>query len=90
MGFSLSQRQCIEEIVLTFSFHKEKKVSTLMETHSTPRKFLESEHEKFDSHLYRQLIGSLMQLATWTRPDISYSVSILFNQLEDTGHWLEE
>jgi len=34
---------------------------------------LESEEEKFDPRLDRQLIGSLMQLATWTRP---YSVSI--------------
>ena len=37
-----------------------------MELHSTSRKFLESEDEKFDPHLYRQLIGSLMQLSTWT------------------------
>ena len=45
--------------------------------HSTQRKFLESKDEKFDPHLNRQLIGSLMQLATRTRPDISYSVSVL-------------
>ena len=63
-GISLSQRQYIEEIVRTFSFHKGNKVYTPMEPHSTPRKFLESEDEKFDSHLYRHFIGSLMQLAT--------------------------
>jgi len=74
---SLSQRQYIEEFVRTFSFHKGNKVYNPVEPHSTPRKLLESEDEKFDPHLYRQLIGSLMQLATWTRPDISYSVSIL-------------
>jgi hypothetical protein len=73
-GISLSQRQYIEEIVRTFFFHKG---YTPMDPHSTPRKFLESEDEKLDPHLYRQLIASLMQLATWTRPDISYSVSIL-------------
>ena len=39
-----------------------------MEPHSTPRKFLESKDEKFDPHLYRKLIGSLMKLATRTRP----------------------
>ena len=76
-GISLSQRRYIEEIVRTFFFHKGNKVYTLMEPHSTNWKFLESEDEKFDPHLYRQLIASLMQLATWTRPDISYSVSIL-------------
>jgi hypothetical protein len=48
-----------------------------MEPHSTPKKFLDSE-EKFDHHLYRQLIGILMQLPTWTKSDMSYSVSILF------------
>jgi hypothetical protein len=42
-----------------------------MEPYSTPRKFLESEDEKFNPHFYHQLMGSLMQLATWTRPDIS-------------------
>ena len=93
-GISLSQRQCIEEIARTLSFRKGNKVYTSMEPHSTPRKFLESEDENFDSHLYRQLIGSLMQLSTWTRPDIAHSVSVLSHffqiQLEDTGHWLEE
>ena len=39
-GISLSQRQYIEEIVRTFSFHKGNKVYTPMEPHSTPRKFL--------------------------------------------------
>jgi hypothetical protein len=63
MGFH-PQRQSIEEIVRTFSFHKGNKVYTPMERHSTPRKFLKSEDEKFDPHLYRQLIGSLMQLAS--------------------------
>ena len=52
-GISLSQRQYIEEIVRTFSFHKGNKVYTPMEPHSTPRKFLESKDEEFDPHLYR-------------------------------------
>jgi hypothetical protein len=60
-----------------------------MGPHSTPRKFLEPEDEKFDPHLYRQLIGSLMQLATWTRSDISFSVSILFQLFSNPArrHW---
>ena len=66
-GISLSQRQYIEKIVPTFSFHKRNKVYTPMEPHSTSRKFLESEDENFDLHLYRHLIESLMQLATWTK-----------------------
>jgi len=85
-GISLSQRQYIEEIVRTFSFHKGNKVYTAMEPHCTPRKFLESEDEKFDPHLYRQLIGSWMQLATWTRPDISYFMSQFFSK-PGRRHW---
>jgi hypothetical protein len=63
-GIFLSQRQQIEKIVRTLSFHKVNKVYTPMEPHSTPIKFLESEDEKFDPRLHRQLAGSLMQLAT--------------------------
>ena len=82
---SLSQRQYIEEIVRTFFLLPQgNKVYTPMEPHSPPRKFLESEDEKFDPHLYLQLIESLMQLATWTRPDTSYSVSILFKSSSKT------
>jgi hypothetical protein len=60
-----------------------------MESNSTPRKFLESEDETFDPHIYFQLIGSLMHLAAWTRPDISYSVSILsqFFPSPARRHW---
>ena len=42
-GISLFQREYIEEIVITFSFHKGNKVYTPMEPYSTPGKFLESE-----------------------------------------------
>ena len=45
--------------------------------------------KKFDPHLYRQVIGSLMQLATWTRPDIAYSVSDLSQFFSNPArrHW---
>jgi hypothetical protein len=42
-----------------------------MEPHSNPIKLLECEDEKFDLHLFGQLIRSLMQLSTWIKPDIS-------------------
>jgi len=72
MGLHSSQRQYMDKIVRTLSFHKGNKVYTPMELHSTPRKFLESQDEKFEPHLYRHLIGSLMQLDTWTRPHTSH------------------
>ena len=62
------------------------------ETRSTPQwstirlqESFPSEDEKFDPHLYRQLIGSLIQLATRIRPDISYSVSILSRFFSNTA-----
>ena len=86
---SLYQRQYIEEIVHTFSFHKGNKVYTPNGAPLDSKKFLKSEDEKFYPHLYRQLIGSLMQLATWTTPDISYSVSILSQFFSNPArrHW---
>jgi len=57
-GISLCRRQFIEELVQTFSFHKENKVYIPMEPYSTPRKFLNSEDEKLDPDLNRDLIGS--------------------------------
>ena len=88
MGFTLSTpvywRNCGN-----FLFLKENKVYTSMQPNSTPRKFLESDDGKFDPHLYIQLVWSLMQLATWTNPDISFSASILYQFFSNPArrHW---
>lgn len=39
---------------------------------------------------YQQLIGSIMYLAVYTRPDISFSVSFLsqFNNIHTKDHWV--
>ena len=73
----LSRRQCVEEIVCTFSFHKRNKVYTPMQPHLTPGQSVECRNDIFNPHFYRQLIWSWMQLATWTTPDISYALSML-------------
>jgi len=88
-GISFSQCQCIQDILRTFSSHKGNKVYTATETQWTPRQFLESEDEELDPHLYREVIGSLMQLATWTTPDISLSISILSQFFSNPArrHW---
>jgi len=54
-----------------------------------PESFWNLKMKKFDPHLYRQLIGSLMQLATSTRPDIAYSVSDLSQFFPNPArrHW---
>jgi hypothetical protein len=73
-GIALSQRQYVEKIVRTFSFHKENVYTPIKLHSSTSRKFLESEDELICSASSSE---SSMQLATWSRPDVSYSVSIL-------------
>ncbi len=45
--------------------------------------------EPLNQHLYQSLIGSLMYLATSTRPDIAYSVGVLarFSSRPNAAHW---
>ena len=45
--------------------------------------------EVVDQPLYQSLIGSLMYLATCTRPDIAYSVGVLarFSSKPNQSHW---
>jgi hypothetical protein len=61
------------------------------ETRSTPMYLIQKSFltEKMNLHLYRQLIGKLMQLATCTRPYISYSLSILSQFFSNPArrHW---
>jgi hypothetical protein len=52
----LSRRQCVEEIVCTFSFHKRNKVYTPMQPHLTPGQSVECRNDIFNPHFYRQLI----------------------------------
>ncbi len=50
-------------------------------TYSTPLpanvQLVKNEGEPYDLDLYRSVIGSLIYLATWTRVDIAYAVSVL-------------
>ena len=51
-------------------------------------KALETE-EAFDQQLYQSVVGSLMYLATCTRPDIAYAVGMLarFASKPNRSHW---
>jgi hypothetical protein len=50
-------------------------------TYNTPLpigiQLIKNEGEMYELDVYRSVIGSLIYLATWTRPDISYAVSAL-------------
>jgi hypothetical protein len=62
-----------------------KPVGTPLETNV---KF-EKSMEQNTNHPYQELIGGLMYLANWTRPDISHAVSYLsqFNTSHSDEHW---
>jgi hypothetical protein len=46
-------------------------------------------HQKNEALPYRELIGSLMFIAVWTRPDISHAVSVLSQYFDSASdiHW---
>lgn len=50
---------------------------------------IDGEREHVDRHQYQELIGSLLHLSTFSRPDISCCVNMLsqFNQDPRTQHW---
>lgn len=50
----------------------------------------QNDNENIASYPYRELIGSLMYIATTTRPDISFPVAYLsqFNEQPRGAHWI--
>ena len=76
----------VSDVLKKFRIEGAKSTSTPMEV---GLKLSKSENEKdVDSSLYRSLIGSLMYL-TATRPDLTFSVSMLSRFMESSkkSHW---
>ena len=77
------QTQFVDELLERFGMKECNTESTPMVSRLTdkdPEKLDKNEHE-----LYRNMVGSLLYLACWTRPDISFAVSELSRFVSSPG-----
>lgn len=91
--FCMSQKNYTQEVLKRFNMENCKPVATPMNPAVKISKKIcpidEKEKAQMRQLLYRNLVGSLMYLATITRPDITYAVSALsqFNENPGEEHW---
>jgi hypothetical protein len=85
-GITLSQSHYVEKVLSRFGFMDSKPSSTPYDPSMTLRK---NEKIARDQLRYSQIIGSLMYLASTTRPDIFFVVSKLSRYMSNLGddHW---
>lgn len=78
--FHMSQNNCTQEVLKRFNLENCKPIATSMNAAIKLSKKMcpntEEEKYRMKQFPYRNLVGSLMYLATSTRPDISHAVSI--------------
>ena len=90
---TMNQARLIEDIIQKFKMKDCKPVSTPLNPSIKLTKNLSpqsaEEHKNMSNIPYRSLVGSLMYLATSTRPDIMHAVSLLsqFNENPGLDHW---
>ena len=92
-SLSLSQRQCILDILSKIGMADYNPVSTPLDpshklsTLQSPQ--TDAEAAEMRSIPYREAVGSLMYLAIATRPDIAYAVGVLsrFSSNPGMAHW---
>ena len=85
-GITLSQSHYVEKILICFGYVHSKPSPT----HYNPSVILRKNKKIARNQLrYSQIIGSLMYLASATRPGISFAVSKLSRLMSnlDTNHW---
>src|SRR4051812_25018517 len=85
-GITLSQSHYVEKILCRFGYFGSKTSPTPYDSSVTLRK---NRRITVDQLRYSQIIGSLMYLASATRPDISFVVSKLSRFMSNPGtdHW---
>jgi hypothetical protein len=85
-GITLSQSRYVEKILSRFGFMDGKSSPTPYDPSVILRK---NKNETTDQLKYSQIIGSLMYLASMTRPEISFAVSKLSRFMSKPGidHW---
>ena len=82
----LSQDQYIEKLLRKFGYYDFKSVSTLRDANSKLEKNIE---ESISQSQYSQIIGSLLHLMSFCRPNIAYVVSksSRYTQCPSQDHW---
>jgi hypothetical protein len=85
-GITLTQSHYVEKILSRFGFVDGKSSPTPYDPSVTLRK---NKKEPLEQLRYSQIVGSLMYLASATRPDISFAVSKLSRFMSNPGtdHW---
>ncbi|XP_071578912.1 uncharacterized protein [Temnothorax nylanderi] len=89
----MTQRKYIQDVLKRFNMEDCKPVATPMNPAVKLSKKMspttEEDKKQMSQIPYRNVIGSLMYLATSTRPDIAYAISILSQFSENPGqdHW---
>lgn len=85
-GITLTQSHYVEKVLNRFGFMDSKPSPTPYDPSVTLRK---NKKETRDQLRYSQIVGSLMYLASATRPDISFAVSKLSRFMSNPGddHW---
>jgi hypothetical protein len=85
-GVTLSQTHYVEKMLSRFGYNNSKTAPTPYDASLVMRKNLRI---MVDQLRYSQIIGSLMYLASATRPDIAYAVSKLSRFVSNPGseHW---
>jgi hypothetical protein len=82
-GIRIHQEQYCEEVLDRFGYSEANGSATPMETNAKFQPNKETERNDAPPFDYRAAIGSLMYLATSTRPDISFSVGYLSRFVSD-------
>jgi hypothetical protein len=85
-GITLSQSHYVEKVLSRFGYMDSKPSPTPYDPSVTLRK---NKNDTRDQLRYSQIVGSLMYLASATRPDISFAVSKLSRYMSNPGddHW---
>ena len=86
-GITVSQSHYVEKILSRFGFEDSRSSPT---PYDPSLKLRKNKGQGVEQLRYSQIVGSLMYLASATRPDISYVVSKLsrFNSNPGNDHWI--